>query len=72
MKTLTLITIYVLSFICIFYILSLIGIIFTPYTKIITNDGWRTVYSVFFGWWLAIFPDPVVINAAESTPVTNG
>jgi hypothetical protein len=56
MKTLALITIYVLSFICIFYIISLIGIIFTPYTKIITNDGWRTVYTVFFGWWLAIFP----------------
>jgi hypothetical protein len=56
MKTLALITIYVLSFICIFYIISLIGIIFTPYTQIITNDGWRTVYCMFFGWWLAFLP----------------
>jgi hypothetical protein len=56
MKTLALITIYVLSFICIFYILSLIGVIFTPYEKIITNDVWRTLYAMFFGWWLAIFP----------------
>ena len=56
MKTLALITIYVLSFICIFYVLSLIGIIFKPYTQIITNDGWRVTYSFFFGWWLAILP----------------
>ena len=56
MKTLALIIIYVLSFICIFYVLSLVGIIFKPYTQIITNDGWRVTYSMFFGWWLAILP----------------
>lgn len=56
MKTLALLVTYVLSFICMFYIISLMGIIFLPYTKIITNDGWRIVYTVFFGWWLAILP----------------
>jgi hypothetical protein len=56
MKTLALVIIYVLSFVCIFYILSLIGIIFLPYEKIVINDGWRIVYCMFFGWWLAILP----------------
>ena len=56
MKTLALITIYVLSFVCIFFILSFIGIIFQDYRSIITNEGWRVVYSMFFGWWLAFLP----------------
>lgn len=56
MKTLALIGIYVISFVTLFYILSFIGIIFQDYRSIITNDSWRVVYSVFFGWWLAILP----------------
>lgn len=56
MKTLALLVTYVLSFVCMFYIISLIGIIFTPYSQIVVNDGWRVVYCMFFGWWLAILP----------------
>jgi hypothetical protein len=56
MKTLALLITYVLSFVCMFYIISLIGIIFTPYGQIVVNDGWRVVYCMFFGWWLAILP----------------
>jgi hypothetical protein len=56
MKTLTLLITYVLSFISMFYIISLLGTIFIPYTEIITDKVWPTVYLVFFGWWLAIFP----------------
>lgn len=56
MKTLALITIYVLSFVCIYFILSLIGIIFTDYRSVISSEGWKGAYCLFFGWWLAFFP----------------
>ena len=57
MKTLTLMAIYVASFITIFLMLSLVGYVFgTPYMEIIHSQNWQVVYSIFFGWWLPIFP----------------
>jgi hypothetical protein len=29
---------------------------FVPYTEVITSDGWLIGYTMFFGWWLAMFP----------------
>jgi hypothetical protein len=29
---------------------------FVPYMEVITSDGWLIGYTMFFGWWLAMFP----------------
>jgi hypothetical protein len=56
MKTLALLVIYILSFISIFFILSLVGILFTDYISVIKSDNWAGAYCLFFGWWMAAFP----------------
>jgi hypothetical protein len=57
MKTLTLMAIYIASFILIFLMLSSIGWLFTgSYIDVINNDNWQIAYSLILGWWLAFFP----------------
>lgn len=56
MRTITLVGVYVLSFIAFFYILSLAGIMYSTYSETINSDGWKGTYSLFFGWWLAALP----------------
>ena len=57
MKTLTLMAIYIASFILIFLILSVVGILFTgSYIDVIDSKSWLGAYCLFFGWWLAFFP----------------
>jgi hypothetical protein len=29
---------------------------FVPYLDVIGSDGWLIGYTLFFGWWLAMFP----------------
>lgn len=58
MKSLILLAIYVLVFVCIYMMLSLVGLVFTDmsYVDILRNSSWSWLYSLFFGWWLAFFP----------------
>ena len=58
MRSIILLSIYLLSFIIIFMMLSLIGIVFSDsnYVDILHSNGWSVIYSLFFGWWLSIFP----------------
>lgn len=58
MKSLILLAIYVLVFVCIYMMLSLVGLVFTDmsYVDILRSGGWLWFYSLFFGWWLAFFP----------------
>lgn len=56
MKTVTLVSIYVASFVTFFFILSAAGIIFTSYANVINNDGWKFIYSIFFGPFISILP----------------
>ena len=57
MKVLTLIAIYIASFISVFMMLSFVGFIFGyNYLNVIHAEGWQCVYSVLIGWWVAIFP----------------
>lgn len=56
MKTITLFIVYFVSFIFFFLMLSTVGMFFTPYLEVITSDGWFIGYTLFFGWWMAMFP----------------
>ena len=58
MKSIILLSIYLLSFIIIFMMLSLVGIVFSDsnYVDILHSSPWSMIYSLFFGWWLSIFP----------------
>ena len=56
MKSIILISIYITSFVLFFLLISLVGILFTPYTEIVTNHNWFMLYAIFLGWWLSIFP----------------
>lgn len=49
--------IYIASFILIFLMLSVVGILFTgSYVDVLQSKSWLAAYSLFFGWWLAAFP----------------
>jgi hypothetical protein len=44
-----------------FFILSLIGMLWQPYTKVISNPDWFVIYSLCIGWWftlLVMLPKP--------------
>ncbi len=55
MKLITLIAIYLLSFITIYMMMSLVGLVFSDhgYVEILRMSNWTMMYSLFFGWWLA-------------------
>ena len=56
MKSLTCILIYIGSFLGLFFLLSLVGIIWTSYHDVIATESWWMIYSLFIGWWISIFP----------------
>ena len=58
MKSIILLGVYLLSFVSIYMMLSLVGLVFsdTSYVDILRNNNWTIMYSLFFGWWMSIFP----------------
>jgi hypothetical protein len=56
MKSLFAILIYLGTFMGMFFVLSMIGILWTDYTTVISDDSWFMCYTVFLGWWMGIFP----------------
>ena len=58
MKSIALLGIYLMSFVCIYMMLSLVGIVFsnTSYVEILHMGNWSMIYSLLFGWWMSIFP----------------
>ena len=58
MKSIILLAIYLLSFVSIYMMLSLVGLVFSNanYMDILRSSPWSVIYSLFFGWWLSIFP----------------
>ena len=57
MKSLTLIFIYAFTFLGIFFSLSAIGLLWNDsYRAILADHTWFMMYTLFLGWWLALFP----------------
>lgn len=58
MKSIILLGVYLLSFIIIYMMMSLVPLVFsdTSYVGILRNNNWTIMYSLFFGWWMSIFP----------------
>lgn len=56
MKSLTAILIYTATFFGMFFILSLVGTLWIDYEKVLADRTWFMLYTLFFGWWLALFP----------------
>jgi hypothetical protein len=58
MKALTCIVIYIASFIFLYMLLSVVGVVFTnnTYLSILRDGGWFGIYSLFIGSWLAALP----------------
>lgn len=57
MKSLLLLAIYIASFIIIYFIVSFPAYIFVgSYKAVIYNSTWQLMYTLFVGWWLAVYP----------------
>lgn len=56
MKSLLLILIYFSTFVLLYLIFSLFGLIWEDYLTILRNKYWLFTYSIFLGWWLAALP----------------
>jgi hypothetical protein len=57
MKTLALFLIYTATWMGVFFLLSLIGLLWNDsYYAVISDHTWFMMYSLFFGWWISIFP----------------
>jgi hypothetical protein len=57
MKSLIAILIYAGAFMGMFFMFSLIGLLWNDnYYSIISDHTWFMLYTLFFGWWLAMFP----------------
>jgi len=58
MKSIILLGVYLLSFVSIYMMMSLVPLVFsdTSYVDILRNNNWTIMYSLFFGWWMSIFP----------------
>ena len=54
MKTINLFLIYIGTFISLFFLLSLIGLLWEDsYLEVTGNTLWFMLYSLFIGWWTA-------------------
>lgn len=57
MKSLFVILIYTGTYMGVFFLMSLIGMLWSDsYHAIVSNPNWFMMYSLFFGWWIALFP----------------
>ncbi len=57
MKTLLLILLYIGTFIGVYLLLSVIGVILGySYTETIRESIWFFNYSLYIGWWISVFP----------------
>lgn len=57
MKSLILMLIYTATFMGMFLVLSSIGMLWNQnYRDILSDHTWFMIYTLFFGWWLALFP----------------
>lgn len=58
MKSIALLGIYLMSFIIIYMMMSLVPLVFsdTSYVEILRSNNWTMMYSLLFGWWMSIFP----------------
>jgi hypothetical protein len=55
MKLIALVAIYLLSFVLIYMMMSLVGLMFSDlsYVQILRTNNWTIMYSILFGWWLS-------------------
>jgi hypothetical protein len=56
MKTIILMLVYIGTFIGLFMLLSIAGILWIPYKEVLKQEGWILIYMFFIGWWTALFP----------------
>ena len=57
MKSIIAILIYVGTFMGMFFLLSSIGLLWADsYYAVVSNNHWFILYSMFFGWWISLFP----------------
>jgi len=57
MKSLIIIFIYTFTFMGVFFLMSLIGLLWNDsYYTVVSDHTWFMLYSMFFGWWIAMFP----------------
>lgn len=57
MRSLILMLIFTATFMGMFFLMSLIGLLWCDsYHSIVSDHSWFMKYSIFFGWWLALFP----------------
>jgi hypothetical protein len=55
MKTITLILIYIGTFMFFFFLLSLVGLLWiNTYWECISSVEWFVIYTIFIGWWISI------------------
>ena len=58
MKSIALLGIYLMSFVIIYMMMSLVGLVFSDasYVDVLRSQPWGAIYTLFFGWWMSIFP----------------
>lgn len=56
MKSINCILIWIMSFALFYFVLSCFGMLWLPYSVVISDPAWFLVYSVFIGSWLPIMP----------------
>lgn len=56
MKSIILGFIYLGTFALGYFVLSLFGMLWLPYSSVITSFNWFMWYTVCFGWWISLFP----------------
>lgn len=63
MKTLLAILFFLGVFMGMFFLLSLIGLLWVDsYKTIISDNGWFMAYTLFLGWWIAMIPTIEITN----------
>ena len=68
MKSFILLGIYLVSFVCIYLMLSLVITVFVDinYFVLLKTAPWAFFYSAVLGWWMSLFPAREYYHRNES------
>ena len=57
MKNTMSMVVYLITFFAMYFILSMLGMVFGfTYKESLESEQWFVMYSLFLGWWIAMIP----------------
>ena len=70
MKNTVSMVVYLITFFAMFFILSMLGMVFGfTYKESLESEQWFIIYFMFLGWWMALIPAHDTYNLMQAKEI---